>query len=88
MTEEKVKRKPGNPNWVKKDTTIATATVPVADRTAKYEIVPAAIPNDTAWLKLYGSILSTYNIMSPAIVAAAAKTADMALNEFRTRYPK
>lgn len=84
--QEQVKRRPGNPNWVKKDksTDVAAKAAVLIEK----DIAQIRVSDEDAWLNLYSAILSTYNVGGQAVAIAAAKTADFALDEFRKRYSK
>jgi hypothetical protein len=82
---EQPKRRRGNPNWTKKKSeALAEQSAVLITR----DIQEIPISDDAVWLELYGSLLSTYSSMGPAVISAAATTADLALIEFKKRFPK
>lgn len=91
MTEEvKPKRPRGNPNFVKKskpesDGVALLAKVPETTYTYEYRYAESEAE---VWLRLYAAVIGTYSTNGPAIIAQAATGADLALAQYKTRYPK
>jgi hypothetical protein len=85
MTEEKVKRPRGNPNWKKKIDDKVTDQVTNIETGQVYQYRYVDSESDV-WLKLYCSIIGTYQTAGPAIAKAAALNADEALKEYNKRY--
>ncbi len=90
MTEEKVKRTRGNPNWIKRGEENAAKrdsdpiTTKVSDNVSyKYDV-----PESVVWAKFYASIIGTYSSCGQGTLIAAAQNADFALQEFKKRFPK
>jgi hypothetical protein len=72
--DEPVKRKPGNPNWVKKNPENAATT-------------PEKPKNDTqVWLTLFSAILTGHQNLGPSLIKNAADNADIALAEYNKRF--
>jgi len=93
-----VKRPRGNPNFGKKKAatveTTPAATVnntimdTVTDENGKVYNYRYVSNESDIWLKLYAAILGTYNSPGVGPVKQAASYADIAYQEYLTRYPK
>jgi len=89
MTENTTpaKRK-SNPNFGKRDEN-GNLLISSASKKNENHVVSASKVRESLgeiWASFYAAILSTYNTPGPAVVAAAAKTADDALVEYKKRF--
>lgn len=73
------------PDWLAPKAELSSATVTSTEQvnTYKYQYVESEAE---VWLKLFSSVIGTYNSPGPASIKAAAVNADFALNEYNTRY--
>ena len=84
MSEITPKRKPGNPNWVKKEKKEEQLELPLEATTPKPSVESS---ESNTWSYFYGSILGTYqNVCSDSIIKQAAVAADNAMSEYKARF--
>ena len=99
-----VKRKRGNPNFVKKNPTPEAEQLPTLpsqdparpeSSVKMVDVVTEQVyryqyveSEADVWLKLYSALLGTYATTGPATIRLAAQNADAALTEYNSRYKK